>query len=394
MSLTLGLITVRTAGPTDRAGSAPRANRDSMLKRMKRLAKDALAVPAIRRTYETATRGLLDIGASSRISATIYSFIGFVTFNREQYAVLAGRRSYYRHLQRSERTHVGLRRNTHRLEKGILMQPRRDVFARDYIEETIDFYESAASSAAHENGVDPQELTWAHNVLDNYFSVVQRGDPAIDRSRVRFEALPVPAGVDLHAALHPYPHSAIARSGVTYDELLALARQRRSVRWFEDRPVPRELVDKALVVAREAPTACNRMPYEYLIFDDPELVRMVAGLPFGASGYRHQIPMIIVVKGRLDSYFSPRDRHAIYIDSSLATMGFLLALETLGLSSSVINWPDFEPLEMKMQKALSLEPHERVVCLVAVGYAQPDSLVASSSKKSLDVLRTFNPTRA
>ncbi|MDA6709794.1 hypothetical protein OSL02_26220, partial [Escherichia coli] len=79
------------------------------------------------------------------------------------------------------------------------------------------------------------------------------------------------------------------------------------------------------------------MPYEYRIFDDPELVKVVADIPFGAGGYSHQIPTIAVVIGKLDSYFSPRDRHAIYVDGSLSAMTFMYALDTLGVSSCVIN---------------------------------------------------------
>lgn len=361
-----------------------------MLKKLKKLAKDALAVPAIRKSYEAGSRAVLGVVGSNRAAATLYSLPGLLTFNREQYAVLSGRRAYYANMDEARPSHVELRRNVHRLEKGILMQPRRDVFARDYIEETVDFYLVAVKGQGSDHGIDAAELCWAHDVLHKYFSLVTVPDATVDRARAKFEAAPVPDVVTPDSELHPYPHSSIQRSDISYEQLLALARQRRSVRWFQDRPVPRELIDKALVVGREAPTACNRLPYEYLVFDDPELVRKVASIPFGAGGYGHQIPTIIVVKGRLDSYFSPRDRHAIYIDASLATMGFIFALETLGLSSSIINWPDFEPLEMKMQKTLGLETHDRVVCLIAVGYAQPDSLVASSPKKSLDVLRSYN----
>jgi nitroreductase len=120
------------------------------------------------------------------------------------------------------------------------------------------------------------------------------------------------------------------------------------------------------------------------------MVKIVAGLPFGAEGYAHQIPTVVVVVGKLESYFSPRDRHAIYVDSSLSAMSFIFALETLGLSSSVINWPDFEPLEAKMQKTLGLDVSERVVMLIAVGYADPNGGIPYSQKKSLDVLRTYN----
>ncbi|WP_454043153.1 nitroreductase family protein [Cellulosimicrobium sp. Marseille-Q8652] len=361
-----------------------------MLKKLKKFAKDALAVPAVRRTYEKTTLGVLQVFGSNRVTATLYSVPGLGTFNREQYGILAGRRAYYRNLSRARRSHVELRRNVHRLEKGILMEPRRDVFARDYVEETVAFYAQAVQGRAGGTGIDDVELQWAHAVLSEYFSIVRHGEPAIDRARQVFEAQPVPEDVVVDRPLFPYPHADIKRSDVSYDDLLALANQRRSVRWFEDRPVPRELVDKALLVGREAPTACNRLPYEFLVFDDPEAVQKVASIPFGAGGYGHQIPTVIVVKGRFDSYFSPRDRHVPYVDASLAAMGFMLALETLGLASSVINWPDFEPLEMKMQKVLGLEPYERVVFLIAVGFPRSDALVASSPKKSLDVMRSFN----
>lgn len=364
-----------------------------MITTLKRVAKNLLAVPAVRKVYEGGTRATLNLFGSHRLPATAYSVPGLLTFNREQYAVLSGRRAYYRALSTSRPTHVELRRNIHRLEKGMSMQPRRPVFARDYIAETVDYYRVAVAGQAGDRSIERDELLWAREVLTEYFEIVPDGDPGVDRARSQFAAIPVPDGETNGVPMRPYPQRDIKPSDITYDQLLALAKQRRSIRWFQQRPVPRDLIDKALLVGRESPTACNRLPYEFLVFDEPEMVRKVASIPFGTAGYHHQIPTVIVVKGNLDNYFSPRDRHAIYIDSALATMGFLYALETLGLSSSVINWPDFEPLEMKMAKTLGLAPHERVICLIAVGYADPDALVASSPKKSLDVLRRFNVAR-
>lgn len=358
-----------------------------MIKKLKRIAKQLLAVPAIRKTYEGATRGVLEVGGSSRVGATLYGLLGFLTFNREQWAVLSGRRAYYRNLGRQRRTHVELRRNVHRLEKGILMRPRRETFAKDYVLETVEFYVRAVRREADAPALDPSELAWAHDVLTEYFTVVTAADPVVDRARAMFASVdPVPTT----GTTKPYPHSSIPASGVTYEQMLALAHQRRSVRWFLDKPVDRDLVDKAIAVGRQAPTACNRLPYEFLVFDDQDQVRKVASIPFGAAGYAHQIPTIVVVKGRLDSYFSPRDRHVPYVDASLAAMSFMFALETLGLSSSVINWPDFEPLERTMQKTLGLAPYERVIMLIAVGHADPTSLIAFSQKKDLDVLRAYN----
>lgn len=358
-----------------------------MISKLKRLAKDALAVGWVRRIYIGVNRIMLAIGGSTRVGATVYSGPGFLTHNREQYAVLSGRRAYYRNLKKSRANHVELRRNIHRLEKGILMQPRREVFAKDYIEESVEFYAHALSRPVDTPLLDTGEMQWAHDVLSNYFGIVSDSDPAVKRAREAFESLPP---YESPGTIRPYPHGELPRTDISYEQMLALAEHRRSVRFFLDKPVPRELLDQAMLVARQSPSACNRLPYEYLIFDDPQQVKRVASIPFGAAGYAHQIPTVIVVKADLSNYFSPRDRHVPYIDASLATMGFIYALETLGLNSSVINWPDFEPLEAKMAATIGLRPYERVVMLLAVGYADPTALVAYSKKKDLASMRRYN----
>lgn len=358
-----------------------------MLNRAKSLAKKLLAITWIRRLYETMNRGFLETFGSSRVLSWLFYIGSFITFNREQSAVLRGRRDYYRNKRRARRSHVELRRNIHRLEKGLIMRPRREVFALDYITETIEFYEQAAEQVHSDpESMELSEFEWAHDVLSMYFSVSAEGvDPTVDAARQRFLDAPYQGEF---TGKTPYSKKSLATIG--YDDLHDLAVQRRSVRWFEQRPVPREVIDKALLIGRQAPTACNRLPYEFRIFDEPEKVREVAGIPFGSAGYAHNIPTIVVVVGKLESYFSPRDRHAIYVDGSLAAMSFIFALETLGLSSSVINWPDFEPLERKMQKALDLNLSDRVIMLIAVGYADPEGAVPYSQKKELDTFRRYN----
>ncbi len=357
-----------------------------MLNTLKRIAKDLLAITWIRRVYEFVNRIFLETFGSSRILTHFYYFVSFITFNREQTAVLRGRRNYYRNKRRDRLTHVELRRNIHRLEKGLIMRPRRDVFARDYIGETIEFYEDAvAQCRIAPDTMEQSEMEWAHDVLTEYFTVAVGEDATIQAARTRFAAADHPGEF---TGKVPYVKKQL--SDVDYDSFEKLVLQRRSVRWFEQKPVPRELIDKALLLGRQAPTACNRLPYEFRIFDEPDAVRTVSSIPFGAAGYGHNIPAIAVVVGKLESYFSPRDRHAVYVDSSLAAMQFILALETLGLSSSIINWPDFEPLERKMQKTLGLDMSDRVVMLIAFGYSHPEGMVPFSQKKELETFRRYN----
>ncbi len=357
-----------------------------MLKLIKNIARDLLAITWIRRVYVAVNRFVLEIVGASRIFVHLYYFFAFLTFNREQSAVWRGRRDYYRLKNRPKVSHVGLRRNIHRLEKALIMQPRRAVFAADYIVETVEFYRSmTAEVRKNPEAFDAAELAWSHDVLNEYFAAITGQNDKIETARALFASTEPTAETPERV---PRPKQQL--STISYDDLMALAMQRRSVRWYEQREVPRELLDKAMLVARQSPTACNRLPYEFRIFDEPEKVRRVVSMPFGTAGFADNVPTVIAVVGKLEAYFSPRDRHAIYVDSSLAVMGFIYALETLGLSSTIINWPDLEPLERSMQKLLGLKTSERVIMLIAVGYADPEGLVPYSQKKELDSIRSYN----
>jgi nitroreductase len=362
-----------------------------MLEFFKEILERLAEFRAVRRAHYYAVRGTLEVFASNRLLATLYAVLAFPTFNREQYAVLRGRRDYYRSLSARSTRSAELRRSIHRIEKGLSMRPLRSRFAEGYISDAVEQYRrSLQTPPESEKCPDEQELRWARDVLRRYFETVER-TPATEQAFQAFKDAEHPDSEGSENV--PYPAGERLDCPIRHDDFHQLSMRRRSIRWFLQKPVPRSLIDKALASAGLAPTACNRQPYEFLIYDEPELVKRVSSVPFGTKGYAQQIPALAVVVGNLENYASPRDRHAIYIDSSLATMSFLLALETLGLSSTVINWPDFEPLELRMQRLLGLEPSQRVTMLVAFGYADPEGLVPYSGKKGLDYFRSFNRRR-
>ena len=334
-------------------------------------------------------RHLTRVGARSPILASFYYALFSRSFDREHRAVLAGRVAHDRSQEDTAETSSVLRRGIHRLEKGILSKPRRDIFAVHYIRETIDFYERAVQSRGNGELVPDEELKWAHDVLEKYFSVTG-SHPRIDSQRERFEELSTPSFGVNGQPKRPYKRDLSASPSVDYDDLLELSKRRRSVRWFRQEPVPRELIRKAVDVASMSPSACNRQPFEFRAFDDPKLVDEVASLPAGTKGFHHNFPAIIVLVGELRNYYGERDRHLIYIDASLAAMGFVYAAESLGLGTCCINWPDIEEYEQEADEVLGLEPDQRPVMFMAVGYPDPDGMVAYSQKKPNRQICTFN----
>lgn len=335
------------------------------------------------------TAGLKIVSQAKPTASVYYSFLSR-QFQREERAVLSGLAKYHAELQEDDANIFLMRRNVHRLEKGLLMRPRRTVFAKDYILETVNVYRKIVAEPSRSEESTGESLIWAYDVLSEYFKVVTE-DPVLDRAREIFEKCPAPNGsCNGGGERIPYRRD-LAKKPVTYEQLEQLAIKRRSVRWFEQKPVPRELLDKAFTVAGLSPSACNRQPYRFLVFDDPEMVGEVASLPGGTGGFKHNIPVMVVILGTLDAFYNEKDRHVPYIDGSLAAMSFAYALETLGLGSCIFNWPDIEAHERRAEQVLGLQPYERPVFFMGVGYPEPEAMVAYSQKRPLEVMREYNP---
>lgn len=303
------------------------------------------------------------------------------SFGREAHSVRAGISTHLRKTKSGEEI-FELRRRVHMLEKGLTMRPRRDTFAVDYIEATVRRLEAAWRSGL----MDDEMVAWARDVLDEYFAATsQSASPQISRARERYAAFVLESASPFSG---PAPVGQL-RPDVSAPDLFALVAQRRSVRWFLPERVEREVVDLAIATALEAPTACNRVPYRFEVFDDPADAAKVAALAGGTGGYVQNLTGLIVVIGDHSAFIHPRDRHLIYIDGSLAAMSLILGFEAAGVATCCINWPDLKGPERAMRKLLGLHEWERPVMLLAYGYADPDGLAPASPKRSMSGVRTF-----
>ncbi|MEH6671648.1 nitroreductase family protein [Halopseudomonas sp.] len=343
--------------------------------------------------------GILDIARKFRVKVSVTSlkwahksaffsdlyYLVTGGFSREHQAVLKGRKAYYDSIKKVGITSPLLRRNIHRLEKGMIMRPRRGIFAEGFILETVNCFASAMLSPL----LAETEKKWAIDVLDEYFKIVG-SSPNIDKARSIYtnlrelQAKEFVQGAEFPSqdgSYKPYAYNVLPSININFDELKRLFIRRRSVRWYQDKPVPLELVRKAANIASFAPTACNRQPYRFLFCNEKSKTIAIAKCAGGTTGFAENLSSIIAVVGDLSAYPFERDRHLIYIDGSLASMQLMLALETLGLSTCSINWPDMNVNEREIKKIIELKDYERIVMLMAVGYADQAGGIPYSQKK-------------
>jgi nitroreductase len=323
---------------------------------------------------------LVRLFAVNGFTASLYYTFFSRQFYREHKAVLKGRLNFAAKLKKPDGSSVRLRRNIHRLEKGLIMQPRKALFAEAYIADTVAAYQKAQQSGR----ICQQELNWATDVLYAYFAAVQP-NASIVALQTRFNAV-APQRSSEHSAAVPYAQKTLPTNPVSYSALLTLFQRRRSVRWYQNKAIDSALLHQAIAAAALAPSACNRQPFQFYLINNAEKAAAIAKCAMGTVGFADNIPCLIAIVGDLSAYEAERDRHVIYIDAALAAMQLMLALETLGLQSCPINWPDVEARERMLAKKLALDYYQRPVMLLATGYAEPEGGVAFSQKKTSELL--------
>ncbi len=112
-------------------------------------------------------------------------------------------------------------------------------------------------------------------------------------------------------------------------ELFEAIFSRRSVRQFENRPVPDDLIEKAIRAAMMAPSAGNGQPWQFVVVDDRALLNKVAEIHPHASMSRDAAAAVLVCGDvRLERY---PDNWPL--DCSAATQNLLLALHGMGLGA-------------------------------------------------------------
>jgi len=117
---------------------------------------------------------------------------------------------------------------------------------------------------------------------------------------------------------------------------------RRSIRSFiKEKKVEQEKIDILLRAAQQAPSACNKQPWEFLVLNDEKVIDSIAPID------KHYVlaakaPLVIIVLGNEKTSYRGENSLAWYPqDLSASIQNILLQAAELGLGSVWIGtYPD------------------------------------------------------
>ena len=185
------------------------------------------------------------------------------------------------------------------------------------------------------------------------------------------------------------------------DELL---KQRRSVRSFQDRTVPLELVREIIKESILAPSAGNEQPWKFIIVNDKQVLRRISD-----EGKKNILARVAAnpddyakkYKGMLENenfnvfYNAPclvmilglSDLKNLYVDCALAASYFMMAATSRGLGTCWVNFGTaIHDPEMKSE--LGIPDDCTIVAPIILGY--PEKIPPVPKRKEPEILKVIS----
>ncbi|OGO07648.1 MAG: hypothetical protein A2Y92_03720 [Chloroflexi bacterium RBG_13_57_8] len=198
-----------------------------------------------------------------------------------------------------------------------------------------------------------------------------------------------PTGSIMHREMPPEQCPPIVKKyEASFEQVSQLIKSRRSTRDFQDKPVPRDIIEGIIDVARYAPTGHNMQEVQWLVIDDKEDLAKITAI--GVDWFRsmadgdspwavemqavlrmHEIGLNIFLRNApaLVCTFAEKNSPIAAIDGVIALSYFDLAAKSAGLGCC---WNGFFQMASHsfppMIKAVALPQDFKVYGALMVGY--------------------------
>lgn len=171
---------------------------------------------------------------------------------------------------------------------------------------------------------------------------------------------------------------------------LELVKSRQSDRFYIEKSVETEKIERIIEAARLAPSACNAQPWKFIVVTDTEkrmtIADATASTILSMNHFAKQAPVQIVVIEE-DSNFTSnlggflKNKHYPHVDLGIAAAHITLAATDEGLGSCILGWCN----EKKVRKTLDIPSGKKVMLIILLGYTDKP-LRNKTRKNSIEIV--------
>ncbi|HJO94449.1 MAG TPA: nitroreductase family protein [Victivallales bacterium] len=171
--------------------------------------------------------------------------------------------------------------------------------------------------------------------------------------------------------------------------MLSLLKSRRSIRKYENRPVPKEVVETLIEAVLYTPSGKNTKPWEFIVIDDKNILSKLSESKTHGSKFLKNAPLGIVVAAdetKTDTWIE---------DASVAAATLHYAAESLDLGSCWVQihnryTTEKIPSEKYVSELLNIPEHIRVIMILGIGFPDEKKSLHDPSKFNLNKIKYNN----
>lgn len=249
-----------------------------------------------------------------------------------------------------------LRKFAHIMDKGM---QRKDFEVGHGIK-----YFSAAKDAIEriEDGkFKDSSVLWAEKKLEEYSAMQITGDAMVQKA----------------------PNGSVVETESLYELIIS----RRSIRWFKDKEVEIEKIQRMAEVLQWCPTSCNKQPGKMFVAIGRDKVSECMNLCAGGKGFSANVPVFIAYCADVRGYDMPHEVVLPYVDISLGIQNCNLIAFSMGLGTTMLSWAQSnERQESELRKLLGIPKHYLIIVNSVCGYPECDAPPPLRRSPNIDIL--------
>ena len=280
-----------------------------------------------------------------------------------------------------ERMRASLTASYHIIEKGLSMPNRRLGFGQErlilLIKECERYY----------------KLYGEHMQLEYAISIVKEYDELHKRENYKLENN-IQRMIDGLLSCFPQVKSATQLS-FTKKEYFAqikapfdtFSASRHSMRPFGGH-VAIGTIEKAVELAKNAPSACNKQPVRIHLITDKEKIAQVLEMQQGTRGFGQDIDKVLIITTQFSGCTRYSERYMPFMDAGIFTMNLLYALHFYEVGAIPLVWLNSKKRDSILRALVGIPEFEMPAIILGIGDVSDEIVCALSPRLDTQELLT------
>lgn len=271
-----------------------------------------------------------------------------------------------------------LTKEYHSIEKGLGYEDLRLGFGKQVIQNLLDLLTIYNKK---NYPLNDQSYVNALGSLEEYIKVHEAADYDVSELKRIIKTFPTDSYCQYNAGVKLITKDSIfADIEGGFEEF---SNSRHSVRTYSGEPVNIELIKKAIGIAENTPSACNRQPWRVRVVEDPKMKKIIQDNQNGNRGFGDYIDKFLIITSDVQYYHRFRERNQANIDGGMYAMNLLYALHSQHIATIPLSGSLNLEQEENLRKTFDINDSENFIMFIGLGnYVDTFKVPVSSRRKT------------